>query len=272
VTDQHLNAKLFRSLHTSGQPLVLVNAWDAASARIAEAAGARAIATTSAGVAWSLGAPDGDALGRDLAVDLIARIAATVSVPVTADIESGYGTTLDDVGTTVRRVVAAGAVGVNIEDALHTGPAPLRDVEDQCARLAAARAAADDTGVPLYVNARIDTYLLGAGGIDETVTRATAYLTAGADGVFVPGVTDPETITTLVAAIPAPVNVLAGPGAPSVPELTELGVARVSLGSAVAESAYAIMRRATEEALSTGTYTTLTDAIDYASLNTLMRH
>lgn len=271
MTDQHLNTKLFRSLHTSGQPLVLVNAWDAASARIAEAAGASAIATTSAGVAWSLGAPDGDALGRDLAVDLIARIVATVSVPVTADIESGYGATPDEVGTTVRRVLAAGAAGVNIEDALHTGQAALRDVDDQCARLAAARAAADDAGVPLYINARIDTYLRGVGGVDETVARATAYLAAGADGVFVPGVTDPETIAAVVAAVSAPVNVLAGPGAPSVPELAELGVARVSLGSSVAESAYAVVRRATEEALNAGTYTALTDAFDYGSLNTLMR-
>jgi 2-methylisocitrate lyase-like PEP mutase family enzyme len=272
VTDQHLTIKLFRSLHTGGRPLVLVNAWDAASARIAEAAGARAIATTSAGVAWSLGAPDGDALGRDLAIDLIARITDTVSVPVTADIESGYGATPDDVGATVRGVLAAGAAGVNIEDALHTGTPSLRDVDDQCARLAAARAAADDAGLSPYINARIDTYLLGVGGVDETVARATAYLAAGADGVFVPGVTDPDTIATLVAAVSAPVNVLAGPGAPAVPELAELGVARVSLGSSVAEAAYAVVRRATEEALSTGTYTTLTDALDYASLNTLMRH
>lgn len=272
MTDQHLNTKLFRSLHTNERPLVLVNAWDAASARIAEAAGARAIATTSAGVAWSLGAPDGDALGRDLAVDLVARIVATVSVPVTADIESGFGTTPDDVASTVRAVLAAGAAGVNIEDALHTGPAALRDVDGQCTRLAAARTAADDAGLPLYINARIDTYLLGVSGTDETVARANAYLAAGADGVFIPGVTDPETVATLVSTIAAPVNVLAGPWARSVPELAELGVARVSLGSAVAESAYAVMQRAAKEALSTGTYTTLTGALDYASLNTLMRH
>jgi 2-methylisocitrate lyase-like PEP mutase family enzyme len=272
VTDQHVNTKHFRSLHTSGQPLVLVNAWDAASARVAEAAGAPAIATTSAGVAWSLGAADGDALGRDLAVDLIARIVATVSVPVSADIESGYGATPDDVAGTVRRVLAAGAAGVNIEDALHAGPAPLRDVDDQCTRLAAARAAADDAGLPLFINARVDTYLRGAGGVDETVARANAYLAAGADGVFVPGVTDQAAIATLVSTIAAPVNVLAGPGAPSVPELAELGVARVSLGSSVAQTAYAVMRRATEEALGTGTYTTLTDALDYTALNALMRH
>lgn len=267
MTDQHLNTKLFHSLHTSGQPVVLVNAWDAASARIAEAAGATAIATTSAGVAWSLGAADGDALGRDLAVDLVKRIVATVSVPVTADIESGYGTTPADVATTVRHVVAAGAAGVNIEDANHAGPAKLRDVDDQCARLAAAR----EAGAQLFVNARIDTYLRGAGGVEETVARATAYLAAGADGVFVPGVTDPGTIEALVTAIPAPLNILAGPGALSVPELAELGVARVSLGSAVAQTAYAVVQRATEEALGAGTYTALADSLDFGTLNTLMR-
>lgn len=263
MTDQ----QLFRSLHVSGRPLVLVNAWDAASARVAEAAGAPAVATTSAGVAWSLGAPDGDALGPDLAVDLVARIVATVSVPVTADIESGFGATPDEVGDTVRRVVAAGAAGVNIEDALHAGPEPLRAVPDQCARLAAARGASAD----LFINARIDTYLRGAGGVDETVARANAYLDAGADGVFVPGVIDLSVIAKLVAAIPGPLNVLAWPGAPSVAEFAEVGVARVSLGSGVAEAAYATMRRAVEEAMGAGTYSALAGGIDYGSLNELMR-
>ena len=261
------SSQLFRTLHTADQPLVLVNAWDVASARIVEAAGATAIATTSAGVAWSLGAPDGDALGRDLAVDLVTRIVAAVSVPVTADIESGFGETPDDVANTVRAIVDAGAVGVNIEDALHDGAGPLRDVDEQCARLAAARAAA---GIPLYINARVDTYLRGVGGVEETVARATAYLAAGADGIFVPGVADPDTIAALVAAIPAPLNILAGPGSPSVPELAKLGVARVSLGSSVAQAAYAVAQRAAAEAYATGTYAALTDSLDYGALNALL--
>jgi 2-methylisocitrate lyase-like PEP mutase family enzyme len=262
------SSQLFRTLHTADRPLVLVNAWDVASARIVEAAGATAIATTSAGVAWSLGAPDGDALGRDLAVDLVTRIVAAVSVPVTADIESGFGETPDDVANTIRAIVDAGAVGVNIEDALHDGAGPLRDVDEQCARLAAARAAAR---IPLYINARVDTYLRGAGGVEETVARATAYLAAGADGVFVPGVADPDTIAALVAAIPAPLNILAGPGSPSVPELAKLGVARVSLGSSVAQAAYAVAHRAAAEAYATGTYAALTDSLDYGALNALLR-
>lgn len=271
MNDQHTRALHFRSLHVPGEPLVLVNAWDAASARIVAAAGARAVATTSAGVAWSLGAPDGDALGRDAAVDLVGRVVAAVPLPVTADIESGYGDTVDEVAATVRAVVAAGAVGVNVEDARHDGGAPLREAGEQCARLAAVRAAAEKAGMPLYVNARIDTFLRGAGGVEETVARAHAYLAAGADGVFVPGVVDPETVAALVAAIPAPLNVLAGPGAPPVPELARLGVARVSLGSSVAEAAYAVARRAAEEAFGTGTYAALADALDYGTLNELMR-
>ncbi|WP_446219278.1 isocitrate lyase/PEP mutase family protein [Micromonospora sp. IBHARD004] len=271
MNDQHIRALHFRSLHVPGEPLVLVNAWDAASARIVAAAGARAVATTSAGVAWSLGAPDGDALGRGPAVDLVRRVVAAVPLPVTADIESGYGDTVDEVAATVRAVVAAGAVGVNVEDARHDGGAPLREVADQCARLAAVRGAADHAGVPLYVNARIDTFLRGAGGVEETLARAHAYLAAGADGVFVPGTVDPETVAALVAAIPAPLNVLVGPGAPAVPELARLGVARISLGSSVAEAAYAVARRAAEEAFGAGTYDALAGAFDYGALNDLMR-
>jgi 2-methylisocitrate lyase-like PEP mutase family enzyme len=249
----------FRSLHVPGTPLVLVNAWDAASAAIAAAAGARAVGTTSAGVAWSRGAPDGDALSRADAVDVIRRITGVVRVPVTADIESGYGRTPDAVADTVRAVVAAGVAGINIEDARHA-------VEEQCARLAAARAV--DAG--LFINARIDTYLAGTGGVGVTIDRATAYLAAGADGIFVPGVADPAEIAALVEAIPAPLNVMVWPGAPTVPELAKLGVARVSLGSAVAQAAYGLVRRAVREAATTGTYDTVADAVGYPELNSLM--
>jgi 2-methylisocitrate lyase-like PEP mutase family enzyme len=271
VTQQQTQAEQFRSLHQAGAPLVLVNAWDAASARIVEAAGAAAVATTSAGVAWSLGAPDGDALGRDLAVGLVSRVAAAVAVPVTADIESGFGATPAEVAQTVLAIIRAGAVGVNIEDAgRDIGDGPLRAVADQCARLAAGRAAADESGVPLFINARVDTFLRGAGGIEDTVARASAYLDAGADGVFVPGVVDPETIAALVAAIAAPLNILVGPGAPPVPELARLGVARASLGSSVAEAAYAVAQRAAVEAYGPGTYEAVRGGLDYSVLNALM--
>ena len=242
----------FRDLHVPGNPLVLVNAWDAASARIVEAAGAAAVGTTSAGVAWSLGRPDGDALERDAAVAAVARITDAVTVPVTADIEKGYG----DVAETVRRIRAAGAVGVNIEDGVVAQPD----------RIAAARAAAPD----LFLNVRIDTFLAGVGGLDETIERAAAYLAVGADGIFVPGVTDPDTVALLVERIAAPVNIMVGPGAPTVAELAKLGVARISLGSAVAQAAYGLVGRVAESALRGGGYDELAGAADYGVLNALL--
>lgn len=275
MTSQRDSAELFHALHTPAAPLALANAWGAASARLVEAAGARAVATTSAGVAWGLGAADGNRLDRDQAIALIGRVVDAVSVPVTADIESGFGATPAEVADTVARVVAAGAVGINIEDGFPVGGSVLRPVADQCERLAAARGAADEAGVRLYVNARVDTYLFGAGPeetrLQETLDRARAYLDAGASGIFVPGVTDVDVVAALAAGIPAPLNILAGPGAPSVAELSKLGVARVSLGSAVAEAAYAVVRRVAAELAATGTYTGLTDAVDYGEFNALMR-
>ncbi|WP_406366305.1 isocitrate lyase/phosphoenolpyruvate mutase family protein [Streptomyces sp. NBC_01546] len=260
-------ARAFADLHSPAKPLALPNAWDVASARLVEAAGAAAVATTSAGVAWSLGSPDGDALARDRALDLIARVAAAVSVPVTADVESGFGADPAAVAETVSGVLAAGAVGINIEDGTR---APAEHAE----RVAAARSAADAAGVPLYINARVDTYLRGLGDpatrLDETLARAAAYLRAGATGVFVPGVTDPATVAELAKGIDAPLNVLVGPGAPSVSELGALGVARVSLGSWVAEAAYAVVRRATEELVSGGTYGSLAGSLPYGELNSLL--
>ncbi|MCU7821435.1 isocitrate lyase/phosphoenolpyruvate mutase family protein [Kitasatospora sp. DSM 101779] len=274
MTAQHQKAQLLRSLHDPAAPLALANAWDAASARLVEAAGAKAVATTSAGVAWGLGAADGNHLDRDRAVELIARVVDAVSVPVTADIESGFGATPADVADTVTRVVGAGAVGINIEDARTDGRVGLRPTEEQAERIAAARRAADDAGIPLYINARVDTYLRAVGPEDtrlkETLDRAAAYLRAGATGIFVPGVTDPAVVAALTEGIDAPVNILAGPGAPSVAELSELGVARVSLGSSVAEAAYAVVRKVAEELAATGTYGSLTGALEYGELNTLM--
>jgi 2-methylisocitrate lyase-like PEP mutase family enzyme len=267
-------ARLFRALHTSGRPLVLPNVWDVAGARVVEDAGAAAIATTSAGVSWSLGAADGDRLSRDLAVGLVARVCAAVRLPVTADIEGGYADDPDGVAVTVRDVVAAGAVGINLEDARHGGrAAELRPVGEQAERMAAARQAADPDA--LFINARIDTYLLAAGDpatrLADTLNRAEAYVAAGADGIFVPGVTDPAIVSALAEGVRAPLNVLAGPGASTVGDLARLGVARVSLGSSIAEAAYAVVRRGAREVLTTGTYGTLAGALDYGELNDLLR-
>ncbi|MFE9259038.1 isocitrate lyase/phosphoenolpyruvate mutase family protein [Streptomyces sp. NPDC006879] len=259
-------AHAFRALHVPGQPLALANAWDVATARIAEESGAPAVATTSAGVAWSLGAPDGDVLEREQALELVGRIVAAVRTPVSADVEGGFGTDADTVAETVTKVIAAGAVGINIEDG-DRSPAEFAQ------RLSAARAAADSSGVPLFINVRTDVYLRGltepAARLEETFARARAYLEAGADGIFVPGTSDLLTIAELVKGIDAPVNILVGPGSPSVAELASVGVARVSLGSAVAEHAYSMARHAAKELLEQGTYTTLTTSGGYRSLNTL---
>ncbi|MGX1886661.1 isocitrate lyase/PEP mutase family protein [Streptomyces sp. NPDC055287] len=270
----HAKAQAFRSLHQGPSPLALANAWDAASARLVEDAGALAVATTSAGVAWGLGVADGGRLGAGAGLELVARVASAVGVPVTADIEGGYADTPDGVAKTIEGVLAAGAVGVNIEDALHGGPGPLRAAAEQAELLAAARDAADALGVPLFINARIDTYLRSVGDpaarLRETLDRAALYIEAGADGVFVPGVTDPGTVAALAAELTVPLNVLAGPGAPSVAEFGELGVARVSLGSAVAEAAYAVARRSARELFTSGTYNALADGVSYGELNALL--
>ncbi|MFF2510970.1 isocitrate lyase/phosphoenolpyruvate mutase family protein [Streptomyces sp. NPDC058086] len=275
----HETALAFRALHTPGRPLVLPNAWNTASARLVEEAGASAVATTSAGLAWDLGTADGDRLDRDRALGAVARVAAAVRVPVSADIESGYAKDAAGVGDTIRAVLAAGAVGVNIEDALYDGEGgegddggrgPLRPVAEQAERIAAARAAADREGVPLFINARIDTVLRGAGGVGETLERAAAFLAAGADGIFVPGAVDPGTVKSLVAGVEGPLNVLVGPGAPSVAELAALGVARISAGSSIAQAAHAVVRRAARELLSAGTYDSLTGGLDYAELNSVL--
>ncbi|BBC31416.1 uncharacterized protein SGFS_027100 [Streptomyces graminofaciens] len=273
MTNQHAlldRALAFRALHVPGRPLVLPNAWDVASARLIEDAGAAAVATTSAGLSWELGTADGDRLERDRALGAVAALAAAVRVPVSADIESGYAPDAAGVADTVRAVLAAGAVGINIEDALYAGETePLRPVAEQAERIAAAREAADAAGVPLFVNARIDTFLRSAGGVDATLERAAAFLGAGADGIFVPGVVDSETVKLLVAGVDGPLNVLVGPGALPVAELAGLGVARVSAGSTLALAAHAVVRRAARELLGAGMYMALADGLDHGELNAL---
>lgn len=268
-------ADLFHALHRRGEPVVLANAWDVASARLVEEAGAKAVATTSAGVAWSLGAPDGDQLSREQALALVERMARAVNVPVTADIENGFAEQAEGVAETIRGVLAAGAVGVNIEDSVYTAAGPgLRATAEQAERIAVARQAADSSGVNLFINARIDVYFRAVGEpgewLEATVARAAAFMAAGASGIFVPGVVDPATISALVDAIDAPLNVLAGPGASSISDLAALGVARVSLGSSIAAAAYGLVDRAVREALGSGTYTAIEGGLTYPELNKLI--
>jgi 2-methylisocitrate lyase-like PEP mutase family enzyme len=263
-------ARRFRRLHESDAgTLVLPNAWDAMSARVIERAGAAAIATTSAGVSWSLGRRDGGGLAREEMLDAVRRIASVVEVPVSADVEGGYGAgSVDDVAETVRGVVACGAVGVNLEDGVGRSARALMDADAQGERIAAARDAARAAGADLFVNARIDTFLRQVGEpgerFSETVRRAERYVAAGADGIFVPGVVDAATIGRLAAAIAAPLNVMAGPGAPTVAELRELGVARVSVGPAITMAVMAHVRDAAVEIIARGTYRALDHHLDFA--------
>ncbi|MGH3397259.1 MAG: isocitrate lyase/phosphoenolpyruvate mutase family protein [Streptosporangiaceae bacterium] len=256
-------------MHRPGDPLLLPNAWDVASAVTIAAAGARAIATTSGGVAWSLGVPDAADLGAGRAAAATGRIAAAVTVPVTADIEAGYGPGADAVMATVAAVIRAGAVGVNLEDRL-PGQAGLIDPAEQADRLAAARAAAARLGVPLWIN----MFLAGQGRTAELLAaaadRAVAYAAAGADSIFVPGLTDPAAIAELAAG-PLPVAVMAGPGAPPVAELAAAGAARVSLGTAIAQAAYGVAARAAAELLTAGTYSACAGGIGYAEMNAALR-
>jgi len=261
------SVKRFRALHQDG-PLVLPNAWDAASARVIELAGARAIATTSAGVSWALGRGDGERLTRDEMLGAIGRIVRAVSVPVTADVESGYGDgSPEAVAETVRALVRLGVAGINLEDSPGADGATLMPAEAHATRLSAARAAARDAGGDLVINARVDVFLLGAGAPEtrfgEAVRRARIYHAAGAECVFVPGVIDAETIGALVRETGAPLNVMAMPGAPDVAELARLGVTRVSVGPAIAQAALQATRRAATELLRRGTYGAPDDSLPF---------
>jgi 2-methylisocitrate lyase-like PEP mutase family enzyme len=265
------HADLFHDLHADGI-LVLANAWDVASAVVAQDAGSKAVATTSAAVAWAYGLPDGNQMSAAPVIDLAARIVKAVDVPVSVDFEGGFANDTDGLATNIRDLVATGVVGINLED---TTPDGIRPVEEQAERIVAVRAASEAAGVRLYINARTDIYLWGIGEedgrFDETVRRASAFLEAGASGIFVPGVADLAVIERLVAAIEAPVNILVGAGSPSVKELAEVGVRRVSAGSGAASAAYGQYRRAVEEMVTSGTYDWAEQgSVDYGTLNALV--
>ena len=238
-TDLVQQAERLRALHHGPAPLVLPNVWDVASALAVERAGASAIATTSSGVAASLGFPDGEAIPAGEMLAAIARIAAAVSLPVTADLEAGYGL---DPAAIVDGLLAADAVGLNLEDTDRAGdPGKLTETDVQARRIAAIRRAATDRGVPVVINARIDTFLRGSGStavrVDEAIQRGRAYLAAGADCVFPIILTDEDAIGRIVRELEAPVNVLFVPGGPPLARLAELGVRRVSVGGGLARHA-----------------------------------
>jgi 2-methylisocitrate lyase-like PEP mutase family enzyme len=262
--DQKTKAETFRALHKSGEILVLPNAWDAASAAILADAGARAVATSSAAVAWAHGYPDGDVLPLEKALATIAACARVVDVPLTADIEGGYTDDLVELGETIRKVIAAGAVGINLEDGRRDAGLHARKVE-------AARKAADATGVPLFINARVDVYLKklaeGQAAYAETLARAQAYQAAGADGIFVPGPSEPDLIGRLAGEIRLPLNIMLLPGLPTADRLQALGVRRLSSGGAPFAAAYGPLVKAAAAYLADGSADAFAERASLPNLN-----
>ncbi|HEY8328921.1 MAG TPA: isocitrate lyase/phosphoenolpyruvate mutase family protein [Rhodanobacter sp.] len=266
-------AQAFRRMHDRAAILLLPNAWDAGSARLFARRGFAAVATTSAGVAWSLGYADGEQAPLAEVLAAIARITRVVELPVTADIETGYGETPADVAATVRAVIAAGAVGINLEDG-RPGHGPLRPVEEAAVRIRAAREAADAAGVPIVINARVDNWMqhdaaAPAERLADAVQRAQAYLAAGADGIYPIGLDDRGTLAALARAVDAPINVAAGPGMPDLAELARLGVARVSTATRFATLAMAAVDHAAAAMLESGRFDSLVSAFTYADAQQL---
>ncbi len=268
-------AEVFRALHRGPTILVLPNAWDAVTARLFEAEGFPAIATTSAGVAAALGYPDGGLVPSREMIEAVARIARAVKVPLTADIEHAYANTPDAVADVVLRVIAAGAVGINLEDFV-PGASELEPLALQTDKITAVVKAAAKAGVRVVINARTDGFLRAIGApetrLDVAIERGKAFLTAGADCVFVPGVRDRDTIGALVEGIGGPVNVLAVNGTPPIGDLQALGVARVSVGSGPMRAAAAVVRDVARELKTSGTYRAFTThQMSFDEVEELMR-
>ncbi len=272
---QAQKAALLKKLHHGPKILVMANAWDVISARIVEEIGFPAVATTSAGIAAALGYPDGQRVSRDEMLDVVSRIAGAVQVPVTADMEAGYGTTPEEMAETARALIEAGAVGLNLEDISGDDESSQVELGLQQDKIIAIREASDAAGVPLVINARTDIYLMPIGPqetrFERTVERFHAYAKAGADCVFAPAVRDSETIAKLVKAVEVPMNTLLMPGAPNLNELEKLGVARASIGSGLMRAslgrarsvAKAMFERRDSEAM-------FAEAVPYAEVNHLL--
>jgi 2-methylisocitrate lyase-like PEP mutase family enzyme len=265
---QKEKAELFLKYHHDKEILVLLNSWDSGSSKLVEACGYKAVATTSMGISASMGYPDCEVIQLSEMIEVITGIVNAVQVPVTADIEAGYGKNLNEIIESVKKIIATGIVGINIEDSNNLNPV-LTDVMEFCERISAIRALSDSLGFHLVINARNDTFYTSSGStldkLSEAIRRGNKYREAGADCIFVQPVWERETISTLVKEINAPVNILANPsnGAglpPSVRELQDLGVARLSLGSSVMKATLALIKKIAGELSEKGNYNILKDS------------
>ncbi len=271
--EKHPKAKIFAELHYQKKPFILANAWDAASARIFEKAGFQAIGTTSAGIAASKGYQDGQNIPLEEVLDTVRQILSVVALPVSVDIEAGFGKDNEELVRNIKKLVSLGVVGINLEDGTGCMTSPLIPIDEQVAKIRAIR-----KEIPtdrLWINARMDAMYLGIlekeAALEETIRRAHAYLDAGVNSIFVFGaVNDKESISRLIREIKAPLNLLANPGLPPIEELEKLGVARVSLGSGAMRATLGLLEEISQELLKFGTYQSLTkNAVSYSALQEL---
>jgi 2-methylisocitrate lyase-like PEP mutase family enzyme len=266
---QKEKAEMFLKFHQDKEILILLNSWDIGSSKLIEACGYKAIATTSMGIAASLGYPDCQVIQLSEMIEVVTGIVSGVKVPVTVDIEAGYGKDLNEIIDSVKKIIATGIVGINIEDSIDLNPA-LLDAVEFCERISAIRALSDSQGFHLVINARTDSFYTSSGSprekLSESIKRGNQYREAGADCIFIQPVWDKETISTLVKEINAPINILSNPGIgaglpPSVRELQDLGVARLSLGSGLMKATLSLIKKVADELSEKGTYTALSDAL-----------
>ncbi len=266
---QKEKAEKFLKFHYETEILVLLNSWDIGSSKLIEACGYKAIATTSMGIAASLGYPDCQVIQLSEMIDVITGIVNSVQAPVTVDIEAGYGKSINEIIESVKKIIATGIVGINIEDSIDLSPVLIDEIEF-CERISAIRALSDSLGFHLVINARTDAFYTSSGSaqekLNESIRRGNKYREAGADCIFVQPVWDKETISTLVREINAPVNILSNPGIggglpPTVSELQDLGVARLSLGSGLMKATLALIKKVADELSQKGTYSILSDTL-----------
>jgi 2-methylisocitrate lyase-like PEP mutase family enzyme len=267
-------AEEFRSLHKAAHILVLPNAWDVPSARVFEDAGFPAVATSSAALAVSLGYPDGQRIGKDELFTAVKKIASKIAVPLSVDIESGFGATKEELSDTIRRVIASGGVGINLEDISNFETKTLLTTENQVERIKTVKSVANSLGIPLVINARTDAYHFGTGEektrVQDAIRRVNEYAAADADCLYPLGITEKESILTVLKSVRKPINVMARKGVPTIPELEKMGVKRLSIGPDAMYATMGLLRRIAQELRQKGNYNTLLEgAITFDELNAL---